>query len=149
MHDKTTIKFSMKFVNFLNGLPPGVVIIGDAAYRDFHPRVIVPYTGNLNEREASYERIASLRQIVKRSTGALQTKWRVLQLKESRLPSKFNVTFASKCFIAAFVCFLACVIAYAAYTFCSLLKVLMFASYLYFCFIADSDHLITIYRPSI
>ena len=94
----------MTFVNYLNGLPPGVVVIGDAAYRGFHPCVIVPFTGELNDREKAFnERVASLRQVVERSIGALQTKWGILQLKENRLPAKFNVTFASKCFIACCV----------------------------------------------
>ena len=104
MHDKTAIEFSSKFLNFLNGLPSDVAVIGDAAYRGVHPQVIVPYTRNLSSSQEGFnQQITSLRQVVERSIGALQTKWRILQLKENRLPAKINVSFASKCFVACCV----------------------------------------------
>ena len=46
------------------------------------------------------QRHSALRQVVERSIGALQNKWRILQLKENRLPAKGGVTFASKCVVA-------------------------------------------------
>ena len=87
--------------NFLNGLPANVVVIGDAAYRGLHPNVIVPFTDPLEkEAEVELNTRVTLRQVVERTIGALETKWRILQLKENRLPAKFDVRFASKCVIS-------------------------------------------------
>lgn len=101
MHDKSALEFSPILVSYLDRLPNDIVMLGDAAYRRFHEKVVVPFTGNLStEQEHFNERLSSLRQIVERSIGALQTKWRVLQLKENRLPAKKNVLFASRCIVA-------------------------------------------------
>ena len=104
MHDKTAMGFSQKFFNFLNTLPSDVVVIGDAAYRGLHQKVIVPFTGNLNEEESDFNiRLSAIRQVVERTIGALENKWRILQLKENRILAKFNVEFASKCVISCCV----------------------------------------------
>lgn len=101
MHDKSAIEYSPQFLRFLNELPEQKVVLGDAAYRGVHPRCIVPFTGNLTPEQAAFnQRHSALRQVVERSIGALQNKWRILQLKENRLPAKGGVAFASKCVVA-------------------------------------------------
>ena len=104
MHDKSALEFSPLFTNYLNGLPADTVVLGDAAYRGFHPKVVVPYTGVLDRDQGLLnERHSAMRQIVERSIGALQTKWRILQMKENRLPAKSSVRYASKCIVACCV----------------------------------------------
>jgi len=44
-HDKTAAEWSQALRMFLNGLPEDTVIMGDAAYRDLHRQVVVPFTG--------------------------------------------------------------------------------------------------------
>jgi len=104
MHDKNAIEYSPKFLRFLNALPEDQVVLGDAAYRGLHQKVIVPFTGALNHDQADFNRRhSSLRQVVERSIGALENQWRILQLKENRLPAKVGVNFASKCLISCSV----------------------------------------------
>lgn len=101
MHDKSAIEYSPQFLRFLQELPEDKVVLGDAAYRGVHSQCIVPFTGNLTSEQTAFnQRHSALRQVVERSIGALQTKWRILQLKENRIPAKIGVAFASKCVVA-------------------------------------------------
>lgn len=104
-HDKTAAAWSHDLVQFLNNLPQGYVILGDPAYRGLHPRVITTCTGNNLSRDqiAFNNACVRIRQIVERTIGASQLKWRVQQLKENRLAAKMGVLFASRCTIAAAV----------------------------------------------
>jgi len=105
MHDKTAASWSVELRQFLDGLPDGFVVLGDAAYRGLHDRVITPVVGrNLTPDQEGYNAACTrIRQIVERSIGATQLKWRIQQLKENRLPAKKGVLFASQCTIAAAV----------------------------------------------
>lgn len=104
-HDKTAIEWSNEFMNFLDQLPPNYVVVGDAAYRALHPNVIVPFSGNnLAADQLRYNAdLSGLRQIVERTIGGIELKWRMHQLKDNRLPAKKTALFASKCTIAAAV----------------------------------------------
>ena len=81
------------------------MVLGDAAYRGFHPKVITPFVGNyLSAQQQQYNQSCTrMRQIVERSIGASQLKWRMQQLKENRLAAKKGVLFAAQCTVAAAV----------------------------------------------
>ena len=104
-HDKTAAEWSHLFLNFLQGLPDDVVIMGDPAYRNLHPAVISTVVGNnLPQDQFEFNQgCKGLRQIVERTIGATELKWRIDQLKENRYPAKGGIHFASKCTIAACV----------------------------------------------
>jgi len=79
-------------------------VLGDAAYRGLHARVITPVVSRqrLTQAEQDYNNACTrTRQIVERSIGASQLKWRMQQLKENRLAAKKGVIFASQCTMAA------------------------------------------------
>lgn len=78
-HDKTAAAWSQELRQFLDGLPAGYVILGDPAYRDWHRNVISALTGNnlSAERQAYNDACTRLRQIVERTIGASQLKWRI------------------------------------------------------------------------
>jgi len=90
---------------FLANLPANYVVLGDPAYRALHPRVITTYTGNnlTADQLAFNDQCTRIRQIVERTIGASQLKWRVQQLKENRLAAKSGILFAAQCTIAAAV----------------------------------------------
>ena len=90
-------------MQYLNGLPDEVVVLGDQAYRGLHDKVIVPHRGPqlTNEQAEFNQEHAVCRQIVERVIGALQVKWRILQLEENRLPAKTSIEFACKSVVAA------------------------------------------------
>jgi DDE superfamily endonuclease len=104
-HDKTAASWSAELRVFLDALPPSCVVLGDPAYRGLHPKVITTFTGNhlCQQHLAFNNECTRLRQIVERSIGASQLKWRVQQLKENRIAAKKNVVFASRCTLAAAV----------------------------------------------
>lgn len=104
-HDKTAASWSAEFMAFLNNLPAGFVVLGDPAYRGLHPKVITTFTGaNLTREQLAFNDEATrLRQIVERTIGASQLKWRVQQLKDNRLAAKKGVLFAAQCTLAAAV----------------------------------------------
>jgi hypothetical protein len=104
-HDKTAAAWSHQLRHFLNGLPAGYVILGDPAYRGFHPNVISTFTGhNLSADQQSFnDACTRLRQIVERTIGASQLKWRIQQLKDNRIAAKGGILFPAKCTIAAAV----------------------------------------------
>jgi len=104
-HDKTAAAWSLRLRQFLDGLPDGYVVLGDAAYRGLHARVITPLVGNnlTAEQQAYNNACTRTRQIVERSIGASELKWRLQQLKDNRIAAKKNVVFASQCTIAAAV----------------------------------------------
>lgn len=104
-HDKTAISWSQEFRQFLDELPCNYVVLGDPAYRGYHEKVITPFVGhNLNEYQVAYNNACTrLRQIVERTIGASQLKWRIQQLKDNHIPAKSGVVYASQCSIAAAV----------------------------------------------
>jgi len=105
-HDKTAAAWSVALRQFLDALPGNYVVLGDAAYRGLHPRVITPVVSrqHLTPNEVAYNNACtSIRQIVERSIGASQLKWRMQQLKENRFAAKKGVLFASRCTVAAAV----------------------------------------------
>lgn len=104
-HDKTAASWSADFMAFLNNLPNGYVVLGDPAYRGLHPKVITTYTGaNLLPHQVVYnDDCKRLRQIIERTIGASQLKWRVQQLKENRLAAKTGIIFPARCTLAAAV----------------------------------------------
>jgi hypothetical protein len=105
-HDKTAASWSIQLRQFLDGLPDGYVVLGDAAYRGLHQRVITPLinNGHLTPANQSFnDACTRIRQIVERSIGASELKWRVQQLKDNRVAAKKGVLFASRCTIAAAV----------------------------------------------
>ena len=104
-HDKTATEWSDEFMTFLDTLPQDVVVLGDPAYRRLHRAVVHPFTGhNLDQQQQNYNLQSSrLRQIVERSIGATQLKWRMEQMKENRYPARKGPLFAAKCSIACAV----------------------------------------------
>ena len=105
-HDKTAAAWSVPLRQFLDALTDNYVVLGDAAYRGLHPRVITPVVSRqqLTPDEQAYNNACtSIRQIVERSIGASQLKWRMQQLKENRLAAKKDILFASQCTMAAAV----------------------------------------------
>ncbi|XP_041461145.1 uncharacterized protein LOC121412400 [Lytechinus variegatus] len=101
-HDKTATEWSMTFMQFLDDLPGDYVVLVDPAYRNLHPsvihRVVKP---NLSAEEERYNLdVTKLRQIVERAIGATQLRWRLSQLKESRMAAKGGILFPSKCLVA-------------------------------------------------
>jgi len=104
-HDKTAASWSIPLRQFLNALPDGFVVLGDAAYRGLHPKVITPVvTNNPTAEQVAYNNACTrIRQIVERSIGASELKWRIQQLKDNRIAAKKNVIFASQCTLAAAV----------------------------------------------
>lgn len=104
-HDKTAAAWSQELRAFLDGLPAGYVILGDPAYRGWHRNVISTFTGNnISPEHLSFnDACTRLRQIVERTIGASQLKWRIQQLKDNRIAAKKGVLFAARCTIAAAV----------------------------------------------
>jgi hypothetical protein len=103
-HDKTAADWSGELRTFLDRLPANTVMLGDAAYRNLHPQVIVPFSGQLTPAQRIFNNsCTSLRQIVERTIGATELKWRMEQLKENRYPAKGGPLFASKCAVATCV----------------------------------------------
>ena len=104
-HDKTAAAWSADFMHFLNNLPAGYYVLGDPAYRALHPRVITTFSGHhLTPHQLAFnDSCTRIRQIVERTIGASQLKWRVQQLKENRIAAKSGVVFAAQCTIAAAV----------------------------------------------
>jgi len=102
-HDKTAAAWSLELRQFLDNLPPMHVVLGDPAYRGLHPNVISTFTGhNLSAEQLSFNAACTrMRQIVERSIGASQLKWRIQQLKDNRIAAKKNVVFAARCTVAA------------------------------------------------
>jgi hypothetical protein len=109
MHDKTALLHSGVFQAYLNNLPNGYVVLGDSAYQGFNQvKLRVPYHGvNLNQltrQQRQYNKLhSSLRSVVERVNLCLQVEWRILQMKECRLPAKTGVTRASQLILAAAV----------------------------------------------
>jgi hypothetical protein len=104
-HDKTAAAWSVQLRQFLDALPDGYVMLGDAAYRGLHPKVITPIVGRALPRQHQEfnDAVTRIRQIVERAIGASELKWRVQQLKDNRLAAKKGVVFASQCTLAAAV----------------------------------------------
>lgn len=105
-HDKTAASWSLPLRQFLDGLPNGYVVLGDAAYRGLHQNVITPLinNGQLTAANLAYNAACTrIRQIVERSIGATELKWRIQQLKDNRIAAKKGVLFASQCTVAAAV----------------------------------------------
>ena len=104
-HDANAATWSPAFLRFLDNLPEPYCVIGDAGYTGVHEKIVCPFRGqNLGARRLQFnEDISKIRQVVERTIGALQNKWRILQLKESRLPAKNGVEFAAQCVVAACV----------------------------------------------
>ena len=104
-HDKTAASWSIPLRQFFDALPDGFVVLGDAAYRGLHGKVITPVVNNnLTPAQQAFNNACTrIRQIVERSIGALELKWRVQQLKDNRIAAKKNVVFASQCTLAAAV----------------------------------------------
>jgi len=105
-HDKTAAAWSLKLRQFLDNLPLSHVVLGDPAYRELHPNVISTFTGqNLSAEHVSFNAACTrMRQIVERSIGASQLKWRIQQLKDNRIAAKKNVVFAARCTVAVQLC---------------------------------------------
>ena len=105
-HDKTAAAWSLPLHQFLDGLPNGFVVLGDAAYRGLHRNVITPLinNGRLTAANLAYnDACTRIRQIVERSIGATELKWRIQQLKDNRIAAKKGILFASQCTVAAAV----------------------------------------------
>lgn len=104
-HDKTAASWSIPLRQFLDGLPHGFVMLGDVTYRGLHPKVVTPLVNNnLTPEQVAYNNACTrIRQIVEKSIGASELKWRIQQLKEIRIAAKKNVIFASQCTLAAAV----------------------------------------------
>ena len=104
-HDKTAAEWSAELMLYLDQLPEDYVILGDPAYRNLHPAVLHTFTGrNLNPEQLAFNnQCTRLRQIVERTIGATELKWRINQLKENRYPAKYGPLFASKCTVATCV----------------------------------------------
>ena len=89
--DKTAASWSIALRHFLDALPDGYVVLGDAAYRGLHHRVITPLinNGHLSPANIAFnDACTRIRQIVERSIGASELKWRVQQLKDNRIAAK-------------------------------------------------------------
>ncbi|XP_064633591.1 uncharacterized protein LOC135491547 [Lineus longissimus] len=104
-HDKTATEWGDDFMRYLDQLPDDDVVLGDAAYRNLHPAVLVPFIGNNLQPDqfAFNNRCTRIRQIVERTIGASELKWRMNQMKENRYPAKYGPLFAAKCTIATCV----------------------------------------------
>ncbi|ESO95138.1 hypothetical protein LOTGIDRAFT_160901 [Lottia gigantea] len=101
-HDRTFIEWSREFMDFLDTLPEDVVVLGDPAYRNLHPRIVATVGGrNLAPEEIRYnDACTRIRQVVERSIGATKLKWWMSQMKENRFPAKKGRLFAAKCMVA-------------------------------------------------
>ncbi|XP_072163680.1 putative nuclease HARBI1 [Diadema setosum] len=101
-HDKTATEWSLSFMNFLDRLPEDIVVLGDPAYRGLHRAVIHTAVGHdLGDAELRFNTDATkLRQVVERTIGATQRRWRMSQLKENRLAAKGGIVFPAKCLVA-------------------------------------------------
>lgn len=101
-HDLTAIEWSDEFRAFLDTLPENVAVLGDPAYRNLHPRVVTTIGGrNLAQHVLRYNGDCTrIRQIVERSIGATELKWRMSQMKENRFPAKKGPLFPAKCMVA-------------------------------------------------
>jgi len=75
-HDKTAAAWLLRLRQFLDALPDGYVVLGDAAYRGLHARVITPLVGsNLTAEQQAYNNACTrMCQIVERSIGASELK---------------------------------------------------------------------------
>ena len=75
-HDKMAASWSIPLRQFLNALPDGFVVLGDAAYRGLHPKVITPVvTNNLTAEQVAYNNACTrIRQIVERSIDTSELK---------------------------------------------------------------------------
>ena len=104
-HDKTAASWSVELRQFLDNLPAGYVVLGDPAYRGLHRNVVTTFTGHnlLPQHQQFNSACTRLRQIVERSIGASQLKWRLQQLKENRIAAKKGVLFTAQCTVAAAV----------------------------------------------
>lgn len=104
-HDKTAAEWSAELMQFLDQLPENYVVLADPAYRNLHPRVLHTFIGrNQNADQLAFnDRCTRLRQIVERSIGATELKWRMNQLKENRYPAKYGPLFAAKCTVSTCV----------------------------------------------
>ena len=103
-HDKSAAVWSVYFRHFLDTLPAKYVVLGDAAYRHLYLRVITPVVQRqqLNVDQHAYNNACThIRQIVERSIGTTERKWRIQQLKENRITAKKGITFAAPCTITA------------------------------------------------
>ena len=103
-HDKNAIEWSAPFLNFLNNLPDGYVVLADNAYTGLHPNCLAMFKhgGNPQQRQFNAD-AAKLRIKVENVIGANENIWRVLMSKENRVPAKYTVEFASKLAISAAV----------------------------------------------
>lgn len=101
-HDKTATEWSRTFMDFLDNLPDGYITIGDPAYRNLHRNVGHRFMGHgLTEEQQQFnDDITRLRQVVERTIGATQLKWRMAQMKENRLAAKGGIIFASKLIVS-------------------------------------------------
>jgi len=76
-HNKTAAAWSVPFRQFLDALPASYVVLGDAAYKGLHPRVITPVVQHqqLNVDQQAYNNACTcIRQIAERSIGATELK---------------------------------------------------------------------------
>ena len=92
-------------MNFLNALPEGYKVAADAAYRGLGEKIMHPFVGrNLPPDQFQFnQNLSAKRQVIERTIGATEIKWRILQLKENRLAAKTGIGFACDCVIAACV----------------------------------------------
>jgi len=104
-HDRTAASWSAELMHFLNNIHGDYVILGDPAYRALHPRVITTFTGNnLTAEQLQFNTSCTrIRQVVERTIGATQLKWRIQQLKDNRIAAKSGVLFAAQCTVVATV----------------------------------------------
>jgi len=81
------------------------IVLGDSAYRGLHAKVITPVVGNnlTAEQQAFNNACTRTRQIVERSIGAAELKWRIQQLKYNCIATKKDVVYASHCSVATAV----------------------------------------------
>ena len=101
-HDKTTLEFDQEFLDYINSLQEPYTVMGDAVYRGVSEKLITPYIGrNLPVVQFEYNlEFSRKRQVIERTIGATQIKWRISQLKENRIAVKKGPEFAVDCVFA-------------------------------------------------
>jgi hypothetical protein len=109
MHDKSALEHSQTFQTFCDQLPRPYVVGGDKAYLGYNREKLLHPTKDVRGRVRTdlelifNKQLSSQRMKVENVIGCLESKWRVLQLKDKRIAAKVGTLLASKLVIAACV----------------------------------------------
>jgi hypothetical protein len=111
MHDVAATRLSPEFMAFLQQLPHPYYVVDDSGYLGLSQKVVVPFTLTAAQQRnpanahmvAFNKQLSKQRVVVEHVIGALECKFRLLQLKENRIAAKTGIEFPSQCLLAAAV----------------------------------------------